>query len=144
LKESFPEAAEREALAFGTDPSDEDVARELARGRRDLCGERLVTIDGADAKDLDDAVSVEALKDGGFRLGVHIADVSWYVREGTALDAEARSRGTSVYPPWCPCCLRSCRTAYAVSTPGGRASHSPASWISRPKGNPAATRSSRA
>jgi ribonuclease R len=99
LKESFPEAAEREALAFGTDPSDEDVARELARGRRDLCGERLVTIDGADAKDLDDAVSVEALKDGGFRLGVHIADVSWYVREGTALDAEARSRGTSVYPP---------------------------------------------
>ena len=99
LEEAFPEAVEREALSYGTDPSEEDVASELARGRRDLRSGRLVTIDGADAKDLDDAVSVEALPDGGFRLGVHIADVSWYVREGTALDGEARSRGTSVYPP---------------------------------------------
>ena len=99
LEEGFPEAVMKEALAFGTDPSEEDVARELARGRKDLRGLRMVTIDGADAKDLDDAVSVEALPDGGFRLGVHIADVSWYVREGSAIDAEARERGTSVYPP---------------------------------------------
>ncbi len=99
LEEAFPAAVVAEAERFGTDPTDEEIAAELARGRTDLRPLRMVTIDGADAKDLDDAVSVEPLPDGGTRLGVHIADVSWYVREGSRLDAEARSRGTSVYPP---------------------------------------------
>ncbi len=70
--------------------------RELA-GRRDLRDWRLVTIDGADARDLDDAVSLEVRPDGNYLLGVHIADVSYYVREGSALDREAFERATSVY-----------------------------------------------
>lgn len=76
------------------------LAQALAEpGRRDLRKIPFVTIDGETARDFDDAVAVEAAAGGGFVLWVAIADVSYYVREGGAIDAEARERGTSVYFP---------------------------------------------
>lgn len=91
LSESFPKKVEKEVQAI---PS--TVLPEEIEGRRDLRDLAMVTIDGADAKDLDDAVTIARLENG-YRLGVHIADVSHYVREGTHLDQEAYQRGTSVY-----------------------------------------------
>lgn len=73
------------------------IAEEEIAGRRDLRDLPIVTIDGEDAKDLDDGVYVERLKNGNYMLGVYIADVSYYVQENTVLDKEARERGTSVY-----------------------------------------------
>ncbi len=70
-------------------------AKEIA-GREDLRDMPIFTIDGADTKDIDDAISIEKTKDG-FTLGVHIADVSYYVKKGTPLDMEAYQRGTSIY-----------------------------------------------
>lgn len=92
LPEAFQEAVLAEAEAVPEKISAEDL-----RGRRDLRGKTIVTIDGEDAKDLDDAVHVERLSNGHYRLGVHIADVSYYVRENSELDIEAYNRGCSVY-----------------------------------------------
>jgi ribonuclease R len=92
LPEKFPEEVLAEAEQIPDQISEEEI-----KGRRDLRGRTMVTIDGEDAKDLDDAVSVERLENGNVRLGVHIADVSYYVKEGSALDREAYERGCSVY-----------------------------------------------
>jgi ribonuclease R len=81
--------ADGQAEAF-----DESIGR-----RKDFTGETVVTIDPVDARDFDDAISLARLENGHWRLGVHIADVSHFVRPGTALDREARDRATSVYLP---------------------------------------------
>ena len=75
----------------------EKVLDEEYIGRRDLRNEMIFTIDGADTKDIDDAISIKVLENGNYELGVHIADVSHYVKEGSALYNEAMDRGTSVY-----------------------------------------------
>jgi ribonuclease R len=93
LPTRFPQQVVEESEAFP-----EEVTQDDLLGRRDFRDHRIVTIDGETAKDFDDAVEVERTAHG-FRLGVHIADVSHYVAPGTALDDEALSRGTSVYFP---------------------------------------------
>ena len=88
----FPERVLKEASTIPEALSEKDF-----EGRLDLRNEITFTIDGADAKDLDDAVHIKKLENGHFELGVHIADVSYYVKEGSELDKEAFNRATSVY-----------------------------------------------
>lgn len=93
LFQTFPSRVNAEAKARGREKiTDEEIARRL-----DLRSKNIFTIDGPEAKDLDDAVSIERLANGNYRLGVHIADVSHYVEEDGWLDKEALKRGTSVY-----------------------------------------------
>ncbi|WP_418040104.1 ribonuclease R [Paenibacillus xylanilyticus] len=94
LPEAFPDEVVEEAEQAPESITDEEIVQQ---GRRDLRGLNIVTIDGEDAKDLDDAVNVEKLPNGNYRLGVHIADVGYYVRENSKLDQEAYNRGCSVY-----------------------------------------------
>lgn len=92
LPYKFPEEVVSEAKAYGTKVDEKDFIN-----RKDLREDIIFTIDGEDAKDLDDAIHVEKLDNGNYKLDVHIADVSYYVREKTELDKEAYLRGTSIY-----------------------------------------------
>ena len=92
MSEVFPRAVMAEAKNIPSTVSKDEIAK-----RRDLRDLPIITIDGEDAKDLDDAVYVEKLKNGNYRLIVSIADVSYYVPEGSMLDEEAYKRGNSVY-----------------------------------------------
>ena len=88
----FEREVEQEAEAIPSQITPEDL-----KGRKDFRDTLTFTIDPADAKDYDDALSFRALENGHFEIGVHIADVSWYVKPGTRIDKEAQYRGTSVY-----------------------------------------------
>lgn len=92
INDSFPDEVIKEL-----DNIPEEVSSKEKIGRKDLTNEVIFTIDGDDTKDIDDAISIEVLENGNYKLGVHIADVSYYVKEGSALDKEAMDRGTSVY-----------------------------------------------
>ena len=92
LPSTFPERVLDEAKKCGNKVDKKDIPN-----RVDLRKQIIFTIDGEDAKDLDDAVKVEKLENGNYRLGVHIADVSYYVKEDSLLDQEALFRGTSIY-----------------------------------------------
>ena len=92
LPSTFPEQVVEEAKKYGTKIDEKDI-----KNRIDCREDAIFTIDGEDAKDLDDAIRVIKLENGNYRLDVHIADVSYYVREGSLLDKEAQIRGTSIY-----------------------------------------------
>ncbi len=92
LPSTFPEPVVEEAKKCGNKINEKDI-----NGRRDLRKETIFTIDGEDAKDLDDAVKVQKLENGNYKLDVHIADVSNYVKPNSLLDQEALIRGTSIY-----------------------------------------------
>lgn len=94
LRDAFPQEVLEEARAFSTTVEDADL-----QGREDFRELLTVTIDGESARDFDDAISIRTSRRQGYQLWVHIADVSHYVHEDTALDQEARARGTSVYFP---------------------------------------------
>ena len=92
LPSTFPDEVVQEAKKCGNQVDKKDIPNRI-----DLRGQTIFTIDGADAKDLDDAVKVSKLENGNYRLDVHIADVSYYVKENSLLEQEALIRGTSIY-----------------------------------------------
>ena len=93
VTQAFPSAVQDEARYL----AHRGIREQELTGRLDLRELPIFTIDGADSKDLDDAISLPKREDGSYQLGVHIADVSHYVRAGSALDKEAYERGTSIY-----------------------------------------------
>ena len=94
LREGFPKQVTEAAAAIKT-----KIAAATLRARQDFRELNVFTIDGADAKDFDDAIHLSRLPGGGYQVGVHIADVAHYVKEGSLIDEEARARATSVYLP---------------------------------------------
>lgn len=92
INTTFPDDVKEEVANINM-----EVLPEEYHGRRDLREQMIFTIDGDDTKDIDDAISIEKFANGHYKLGVHIADVSYYVKEGSPLDNEAMERGTSVY-----------------------------------------------
>ena len=92
IETELPDEVKKELKDIPNEVNDSEIAK-----RRDLRKEMIFTIDGDDTKDIDDAISISRKNNGNYILGVHIADVSYYVKEGTALDNDAMERGTSVY-----------------------------------------------
>ena len=97
FRPEFPSEVTNELDSIPLFLEESDIDKELNNGRRDLRDKVIFTIDGADTKDIDDAISIEKDDKGNYVLGVHIADVSYYVKEGTEIDKEAYFRATSVY-----------------------------------------------
>jgi len=97
FRPNFPEEVEKELESIPLELDEKMIEQGLKDGRVDLRDEVIFTIDGDDTKDIDDAISIKKIDDNTYELGVHIADVSYYVQEDTALDEEAYYRSTSVY-----------------------------------------------
>lgn len=97
FKPEFPPEVISELDSIPSYLTDDEITKELNNGRKDLRNLEIFTIDGADTKDIDDAISLSKNEDDTYNLGVHIADVSYYVKGGTKIDEEAYFRGTSVY-----------------------------------------------
>ena len=98
INDAFPsEVMEQVQNEIPSIVSEDEIKKRLSKTGKDLRDEVIFTIDGDDTKDIDDAISIEKLDNGNYKLGVHIADVSYYVKENSPLDKEALQRGTSVY-----------------------------------------------
>lgn len=97
LKQDFPDPVMKLAKTIPLEIPEDEIQIEIQNGRIDRRKEQIITIDGADAKDLDDAVSIVKTPENHYLVGVHIADVTHYVKEGNAIDKNAVTRGTSVY-----------------------------------------------
>ena len=97
INDEFPKEVLEEVSKIPEVVAEEEIKKRVRDPKQDLRSEIIFTIDGNDTKDIDDAISISKLENGHYKLGVHIADVSYYVKEGSELDKEAASRGTSVY-----------------------------------------------
>ena len=97
IQDEFPTKVLEEVSHIEGFVTEEEITNRIKEPKQDLRNEMIFTIDGSDTKDIDDAISIKKLDNGNYQLGVHIADVSYYVKEDSELDKEAASRGTSVY-----------------------------------------------